>query len=158
MFVCFNDVKLKRIWKILFYEAQVNNRFERFWMSYRKIAHWYWCSYQHREGLIVFIPLYNSLYIKYNSPIVYSCNIIVGNKWVLDGLDPVVVFWIRQKQHYQWLGSNWSGLDWSPNRWLFWGSGEVGRKSRSRESKYPIKDVYTNGKLSFVLVSVVFLP
>lgn len=75
---------------------------------------------------------------------------------VLDGLDQVVDFWIRQKQHYQYPGSNWSGLDWSPNRWLFWGSGEVGRKSRSRESKCPIKDVYTNGKMSFVLVSVTF--
>lgn len=34
----------------------------------------------------------------------------------------------------------------------------MGRKSRSRKSKYPIKDVYTNGKSSsIVLVSFVFL-
>lgn len=33
------------------------------------------------RGLNVFIPLYNSLYIKYNFPIVYSCNIVVGDKW-----------------------------------------------------------------------------
>lgn len=32
------------------------------------------------QGLNVFIPLYNSLYIKYIVPIVVSCNIIVGKK------------------------------------------------------------------------------
>ncbi len=103
--------------------------------------------------LNVFLSLYNGLYIKYAFLVVYSCNISVGNKW-FGWTGTSVDFRNRQKEHHQKPGSPWSWLDWSPNQWLFWGSGEVGRKSRHRKSKYPIKYVYTSGESSsFVLVS-----
>lgn len=98
------------------------------------------------QGLNVFIPLYNSLYIKYDFPIVYSCNIVVGNKW-FGWTGPSADFWNRNSTT---SNQEPTGLDWSPNRWLFWG--EMGRKARSK-SNYPIKDVYTNGESSsFVCV------
>lgn len=55
--VCFNDVKVKCIWKILFYESQLLRDFE--------------CRTENgptSQGFNMFIPLYNSLYIKYNLP------------------------------------------------------------------------------------------
>lgn len=73
--MCIYDVKQKHIWEILFYEAQQT------WDVL--IVHSDVFTNIIIE-LYVFIPLY-SLYMKYNFPFVYSCNIIVGNKWF--GLD-----------------------------------------------------------------------
>ena len=56
------------------------------------------------QGLNVFIPLYNSLYIEYNFPIVYSCNISVGNKW----------FWMDWTKCFETdRNSKPGGLNWS---------------------------------------------
>lgn len=46
-------------------------------------------KYQHYHKGLWKLSLYNSLYIKYNFPIVYSCNVIVGNKNGLDELGQV---------------------------------------------------------------------
>lgn len=63
------------------------------------------------HGLDVFLPLYKSLYIEYVFAIVYSCNIIRGNKWFgwMDGLDQVDLWNRISVSNQEASGLVWTG-------------------------------------------------